>query len=65
MERLSSAAELAGKDLVIVLTDHSDVDYTELASLGGRVFDACNIVLPSENVTVLCRRPDRRGLPSR
>ena len=37
-----SDAALSEADLVVILTDHSDVDYTRVARLAGRVFDTRN-----------------------
>ena len=53
VRRLNSVAELKDHDLVVVLTDHSDVDYQQLADLGVRVFDTRNVVPTSAAVTVL------------
>ena len=53
VRRLNSVAELKDHDLVVVLTDHSDVDYQQIADLGVRVFDTRNVVPTSAAVTVL------------
>ena len=53
VRRLNSVAELKDHDLVVVLTDHSDVDYQQIADLGVRVFDTRNVVPASAAVTVL------------
>lgn len=51
--RLRAEDELASMDLVLVLTDHSDVDYEKVVATGARVFDTRNIVPAAANVTVL------------
>lgn len=53
VRRLSAEADLGDQDVVIVLTDHSDVDYRALADLGVRVFDTRNVVPASDTVSVL------------
>ena len=53
VHRVGQLAELSTQDLVIVVTDHSDVDYGEVSTLGVRVFDTRNVVPAGERVTRL------------
>lgn len=53
VHRVGQLAELSTQDLVIVVTDHSDVDYGEVSTLGVRVFDTRNVVPAGEWVTRL------------
>lgn len=53
VRRVGQLAELSAQDLVIVVTDHSDVDYAEVSNLGVRVFDTRNVVPAGERVTRL------------
>ncbi len=48
VHRVGQLAELSTQDLVIVVTDHSDVDYGEVSTLGVRVFDTRNVVPAGE-----------------
>ncbi|WP_343282049.1 nucleotide sugar dehydrogenase [Micrococcus sp. 2A] len=51
--RAQGVEDLRGQDIVVVLTDHTDVDYQALADLGVRVFDTRHVVPSAENVSVL------------
>lgn len=53
VSRADTVGDLSGMDLVIVLTDHSDVDYEALVALGVPVFDTRNVVPAAVNVTLL------------
>lgn len=53
VNRFTSIEELKDQDLVVVLTDHSDLDYQELAALGVSVFDTRNVVPSSDTVFAL------------
>ncbi|MCV7672224.1 nucleotide sugar dehydrogenase [Micrococcus luteus] len=51
--RAGSLQDLTDQDLLVVLTDHSDVDYGAVADLGVRVFDTRNVVPSAQNVDAL------------
>lgn len=51
--RAGSLQDLGDQDLLVVLTDHSDVDYSAVADLGVRVFDTRNVVPSAQNVDAL------------
>lgn len=51
--RAGSLQDLTDQDLLVVLTDHSDVDYGAVADLGVRVFDTRNVVPSAQNVEAL------------
>ncbi|MCV7456595.1 nucleotide sugar dehydrogenase [Micrococcus luteus] len=51
--RAHNVADLRGQDILVVLTDHSDVDYSAVAALGVPVFDTRNVVPARANVTAL------------
>lgn len=51
--RAGSLQDLRDQDLLVVLTDHSDVDYGAVADLGVRVFDTRNVVPSAQNVDAL------------
>ncbi|MFJ6600831.1 nucleotide sugar dehydrogenase [Micrococcus luteus] len=53
VKRLHELSELKGQDIVLVLTDHTDIDYQAVSELGVRVFDTRNAVPASPDVTVL------------
>lgn len=53
VRRLVSVSDMSDHDLIVVLTDHSDVDYQQVADLGVRVFDTRNIVPRTGVVSVL------------
>lgn len=51
--RAGALQDLRDQDLLVVLTDHSDVDYGAVADLGVRVFDTRNVVPSAQNVDAL------------
>lgn len=53
VRRARSEEELRDQDLILVLTDHTDVDYAAVVGLGVRVFDTRNIVPSGEKVSLL------------